>query len=51
VEELRRRGHRVNVVEDWSQVMGHAHGIIIHPEKGLRLGGSDPRSDGAAIGY
>lgn len=51
VEELRRRGHQVNVVEDWSQVMGSAHGIIIHPENALRLGGSDPRSDGAAIGY
>jgi len=51
IEELRRRGHAVNVVEDWSSVMGSAHGIIIHPENGLRMGGSDPRSDGAAIGY
>jgi len=51
IEELRQRGHQVNVVEDWSSVMGSAHGIIIHPENGLRMGGSDPRSDGAAIGY
>jgi gamma-glutamyltranspeptidase/glutathione hydrolase len=51
VEELRKRGHQVNVVEDWSSDMGCAHGIIIHPENGLRMGGSDPRSDGAAIGY
>ena len=51
VEELRKRGHRVEVVEDWSSVMGSAHGIILHPENGLRMGGSDPRSDGAAIGY
>jgi len=51
VEELKRRGHQVDVVEDWSSVMGCAHGIIIHPENGLRMGGSDPRSDGAAIGY
>jgi len=51
IEELKRRGHQVNVVENWSQVMGSAHGIVIHPENGLRLGGSDPRSDGAAIGY
>ena len=51
VAELRKRGHQVNVVEDWSSIMGSAHGIIIHPENGLRMGGSDPRSDGAAIGY
>jgi gamma-glutamyltranspeptidase len=51
VEELRKRGHQVNVVEDWSSDMGCSHGIIIHPENGLRMGGSDPRSDGAAIGY
>jgi gamma-glutamyltranspeptidase/glutathione hydrolase len=51
IEELRKRGHQVNVVGNWSPVMGSAHGIIIHPENGLRMGGSDPRSDGAAIGY
>jgi gamma-glutamyltranspeptidase/glutathione hydrolase len=51
IGELRKRGHQVNVVENWSSVMGSAHGIIIHPENGLRMGGSDPRSDGAAIGY
>ena len=51
VEDLRKRGHEVKRVENWSQVMGCAHGIIIDPENGLRMGGSDPRSDGAAIGY
>ncbi len=49
--ELKRRGHQAVVVEDWSSVMGSAHGIIIHPENDLRMGGSDPRCDGAAIGY
>jgi gamma-glutamyltranspeptidase/glutathione hydrolase len=51
IEELKKRGHRVNVVENWSSTMGSAHGIIIHPENGLRMGGSDPRCDGAAVGY
>ncbi len=51
VEELKGRGHQVNLMDHWSQVMGCAHGIIIDPENGLRMGGSDPRSDGAAIGY
>ncbi len=48
---LRVIATQVNVVEDWSSIMGSAHGIIIHPENGLRMGGADPRSDGAAIGY
>jgi gamma-glutamyltranspeptidase/glutathione hydrolase len=30
---------------------GHAHGITIDPQSGILAGGSDPRSDGAAIGY
>ena len=29
---------------------GHAHGITIDPQSGMLCGGSDPRSDGAAIG-
>jgi gamma-glutamyltranspeptidase/glutathione hydrolase len=30
---------------------GHAHGITIDRRNGTLSGGSDPRSDGAAIGY
>ena len=48
---LRKRGHQIQVVENWSPVMGNASGILIDPDNGLRLGGADPRSDGAAIGY
>jgi gamma-glutamyltranspeptidase/glutathione hydrolase len=51
VEGLRKRGHQIDLVEAWAATMGSAHGIIIHPDNGLRMGGSDPRSDGAAIGY
>jgi gamma-glutamyltranspeptidase/glutathione hydrolase len=51
VTELQRRGHRVQVVGNLSADMGSAHGILIHPENGLRTGGSDPRADGFAIGY
>ena len=47
-ETLRARGHDVEVVEDWSDLMGHAHLIRLDPD-GLR-GGSDPRADGAALG-
>jgi len=36
---------------DWCELAGHAHGITIDLQSGMRIGGSDPRSDGAAIGY
>jgi gamma-glutamyltranspeptidase/glutathione hydrolase len=51
VEEMKRLGHQVSMAENWSATMGSASGILIHPENGLRTGGSDPRSDGFAIGY
>lgn len=51
IDELARRGHPVNRWGDWNELAGHAHGIVIDPDSGLRHGGSDPRSDGAAIGY
>jgi gamma-glutamyltranspeptidase len=50
-EELLRRGHRINRWPDWTEFAGHAQGITIDFENGLRAGGADPRSDGAAIGY
>ena len=46
---LRRRGHDVRVVENWSDLMGHAQVIQLDRE-GL-TGGSDPRADGAAVGW
>ncbi len=51
VAELERRGHMVNRWGAWNELAGHAHGITVDPTSGLRVGGSDPRSDGAAIGY
>jgi gamma-glutamyltranspeptidase/glutathione hydrolase len=49
--ELERRGHAVNRWPAWVERAGHAHGITIEPGSGVRIGGADPRSDGAAIGY
>jgi gamma-glutamyltranspeptidase/glutathione hydrolase len=49
--ELVRRGHTVNRWPEWIELAGHAHGITIDPVSGIRVGGADPRSDGAAIGY
>jgi gamma-glutamyltranspeptidase/glutathione hydrolase len=48
---LERRGHIVNRWQDWNEMAGHAHGITIDAASGVLSGGSDPRSDGAAIGY
>jgi len=51
LHELERRGHVLNRWGAWNELAGHAHGISIDPVSGTRAGGSDPRSDGAAIGY
>ena len=51
IAELERRGHPINRWGPFNERAGHAHGITIDPVSGLRMGGSDPRSDGAAIGY
>jgi len=48
VEGLRERGHDVDVEDHtWSS----AQSIVIDPATGLHLGGSDPRGDGAALGF
>ncbi len=51
VADLEKRGHRLRHLGAWSERAGHAHGILIDPDNGLRHGGADPRSDGAAAGY
>jgi gamma-glutamyltranspeptidase/glutathione hydrolase len=47
--ELARRGHQVNVVDDWSWIVGGGQGIIRDPESGAWQGGADPRRDGYAV--
>jgi gamma-glutamyltranspeptidase/glutathione hydrolase len=49
-EELARRGHPVNIVDDYIDIMGHAGAILLH-ENGVMQGGNDPRSDGQAAGW
>ncbi|HEV3347323.1 MAG TPA: gamma-glutamyltransferase [Methylomirabilota bacterium] len=51
IAELARRGHAINRWEAWNELAGHAHGITIDAGSGVLVGGADPRSDGAAIGY
>ena len=48
--DLAARGHEVKMGGDWDDLFGHAHCIWLDPDGGL-VGGSDPRADGAALGY
>ena len=51
IAALEARGHLVDRWGPWNELAGHAHGITIDPQSGMRAGGYDPRSDGAAVGY
>jgi gamma-glutamyltranspeptidase/glutathione hydrolase len=51
ISALEQRGHLINRWNSWNSQAGHAHGIIVDPDSGTLIGGSDPRSDGAATGY
>lgn len=50
-DELRRRGHDVEVVDDWAEVMGHAQAVLLDPDTCVLHGAADPRGDGAAMGW
>lgn len=49
VDELKRRGHQL--VSGNPESFGGAHAIMIHPESGAFIGGSDPRKGGCALGF
>jgi gamma-glutamyltranspeptidase len=51
IDALERRGHVIHRWGPWNEMAGHAHGITIASQNRTLSGGSDPRSDGAAIGY
>ncbi|WP_353860825.1 gamma-glutamyltransferase [Azospirillum formosense] len=51
VDDLKRRGHPVNVIENYTDAMGHAGAILIDPVTGVLYGATDPRGDGMAAGY
>jgi gamma-glutamyltranspeptidase len=50
IDRLRALGHTVDVVGPYDEVVGHAGAIVLHAN-GLYEGGTDPRSDGAAVGW
>lgn len=50
VKELKKRGHPIKMVEDYTDTMGHAGAILIR-DNNVYEGGSDVRGDGLASGY
>jgi gamma-glutamyltranspeptidase / glutathione hydrolase len=46
---LTERGHQVNVLDDWSWIVGGGQGIARDPESGALMAGADPRRDGYAL--
>jgi gamma-glutamyltranspeptidase/glutathione hydrolase len=50
VHELRERGHHVDVLGPYENVLGHAHAIAVDRERGTLAGGADPRADSLALG-
>ena len=50
IEQLLSAGHDVEVIDEaYSDTMGHAGAVILHPS-GVIEGGHDPRADGGAAG-
>ncbi len=50
IEDLRSRGHDVEVLGDFEETMGHAGALVRHPNGALE-GGFDPRGDGSVAGF
>ena len=46
---LTERGHNVNVIDEWSWIVGGGQGIVRDPESGALMAGADPRRDGYAL--
>ena len=54
VEALQAAGHDIELLPAFSSTMGHAGAVVHHTlgaQSGLFEGATDPRSDGAAIGF
>ncbi len=52
IADLERRGHRVGVIDGYARSMfGGGQVIARDPETGVLTAGSEPRKDGAAVGW
>ena len=50
VNALKAAGHDVELLPEFTSTMGHAGAVVLRAD-GCFEGASDPRSDGAAIGF
>lgn len=50
VDELKRRGHDVELLNDYDETVGHAGAVVRHPS-GIFEGASDPRSNGVVASF
>lgn len=50
-DELKERGHVLDLAGDFSHLVGGGHSVLVDPESGARVGGADPRRDGYALAY
>lgn len=50
IEELKKRGHDVEIMGDFDETLGHAGCVIRHPNGNFE-GGFDPRSDGGVAAF
>jgi len=51
VAALTNMGYTVKPTKAFDLFFGGAQGIVIDPKTGRRIGGADPRRDGAVVGY
>jgi gamma-glutamyltranspeptidase len=50
VQALRAAGHEVEVIAPYSDLVGHAGALVLHPS-GVIAGAADPRSDGCVAAF
>ncbi|MFD2204455.1 gamma-glutamyltransferase family protein [Kiloniella antarctica] len=50
ITQMRQAGHNIKVLDNFSEEMGHAGAIVRHTD-GRFEGATDPRSDGAVVGF
>jgi len=51
IEALVKMGYSVKTLGEYDLFFGGAQGIVINPKTRMRIGGADPRRDGAVVGY
>jgi gamma-glutamyltranspeptidase/glutathione hydrolase len=50
IGRLKAKGHQIEILPDWSAICGGAQGIVIDRERGILMGGADPRRQAYAMG-